>query len=103
MMSAFWHGFYPGYYTMFFGFALVGEITKDFYKSWILFKSIPEPIRKLGAWVFTQNALGYYGCTFMALTLDNTKAFLKSTNYIGIIVLISTLVLVRGLGLVQIA
>jgi hypothetical protein len=39
----------------------------------------------------------------MALTIDNTKVFLKSTNYIGIIVLISALVLVRGLGLVQIA
>ena len=32
LVSAFWHGFYPSYYLMFFFFALVTEIAKDLYK-----------------------------------------------------------------------
>jgi len=53
MMSAFWHGFYPGYYMMFFGFALIGEVTKDFYKAWILFEPIPARVRSVIAWIAT--------------------------------------------------
>jgi len=99
-MSAFWHGFYPGYYMTFFGYALVGEITKDFYKSWILFESVPYVIRKAIAYLFTQLMFGYFGVTFMLLTTEKNGQFLQITNYVGVIVLITVLVLSRALGLV---
>ena len=41
MMSAFWHGFYPGYYVMFFFFGIINEVTKDVYRAWPLFVDVP--------------------------------------------------------------
>jgi hypothetical protein len=41
IVSAFWHGFYPFYYVMFFVAAILGELTKDLYKSRIFFAFIP--------------------------------------------------------------
>lgn len=41
LVSAFWHGFYPFYYIMFFLAAILSEVTKDIFKSWILFQAIP--------------------------------------------------------------
>lgn len=35
--SAFWHGFYPFYYVMFFFCALLGELSKDIYRSRVFF------------------------------------------------------------------
>jgi lysophospholipid acyltransferase len=44
LVSAFWHGFYPFYYIMFFFAGLLGEVAKDFYRSRILFSFIPSPL-----------------------------------------------------------
>jgi lysophospholipid acyltransferase len=41
IVSAFWHGFYPFYYVMFFLAAFFVELTKDVFRSRVLFKSIP--------------------------------------------------------------
>ena len=43
VVSAFWHGFYPFYYIMFFFAAFLVEVTKDVYRSRILFNFIPSP------------------------------------------------------------
>jgi lysophospholipid acyltransferase len=37
MTSAFWHGFYPFYYVMFFFTYIFTEVSKDVYRSRILF------------------------------------------------------------------
>lgn len=37
MVSAFWHGFYPFYYVMFFFTYIFTEVSKDVYRSRILF------------------------------------------------------------------
>jgi lysophospholipid acyltransferase len=42
--SAFWHGFYPFYYVMFFFCALLGELSKDIYRSRVFFRWIPYPL-----------------------------------------------------------
>lgn len=104
MISAFWHGFFPGYYTLFFGYALLGEISKDIYKSWILFEFIPAPLRKFGALILTMNGVNYVGCTFICLTKDNVIAYIRNTNGIGYIIIILILVVIRGVfPLVKIA
>jgi lysophospholipid acyltransferase len=45
--SAFWHGFYPFYYVMFFFCALLGELSKDIYRSRIFFRWIPYPLNSI--------------------------------------------------------
>jgi len=43
-VSAFWHGFYPSYYIMFFFTAMFSELARDVYRSRSLFEFIPYPI-----------------------------------------------------------
>jgi len=45
IVSAFWHGFYPFYYVMFFFAAIMNEVAKDLYKSRVLFsKFVPKEL-----------------------------------------------------------
>ena len=44
LVSAFWHGFYPFYYIVFFFAALLVEVSKDVYRSRVLFRFIPGPL-----------------------------------------------------------
>ncbi len=45
--SAFWHGFYPFYYVMFFFCAVLGELAKDIYRSRVFFRWIPYPLNSI--------------------------------------------------------
>ena len=47
IVSAFWHGFYPFYYFMFFSSAVLGELCKDIYRSRIYFRFIPYPLNSI--------------------------------------------------------
>jgi lysophospholipid acyltransferase len=47
MVSAFWHGFYPFYYFMFFFAAILGEVCKDIYRARYIFRNIPYPISSI--------------------------------------------------------
>lgn len=47
IVSAFWHGFYPFYYVMFFFCAFLGELAKDVYRSRIYFSFIPHPLSSI--------------------------------------------------------
>jgi lysophospholipid acyltransferase len=49
IISAFWHGFYPFYYIMFFLCAFFAELTKEIYRSRVFFRNIPSPINSLMA------------------------------------------------------
>lgn len=44
IISAFWHGFYPFYYVMFFFSAFFNELAKEIYRSRVFFKFIPYPL-----------------------------------------------------------
>lgn len=44
IISAFWHGFYPFYYVMFFFCAFFAELAKDVYRSRVFFRFIPHPL-----------------------------------------------------------
>ena len=64
IMSAFWHGFYPFYYVMFFFCALVGEISKDMYRSRVYFRWIPYPFSSILANFASMLTMNYMGCCF---------------------------------------
>jgi hypothetical protein len=80
MVSAFWHGFYPSYYFCFFFAAFLSEVTKDIFKSQILFhKFIPKFARLPIAHVSTMFVMNYVGVVFTATTWTNLTIFLKAT------------------------
>ena len=47
MVSAFWHGFYPFYYVVFFFSAMLTELAKDVFRSRVLFSFIPYPLNSI--------------------------------------------------------
>ena len=50
IVSAFWHGFYPFYYVMFFFCAIFNELAKEIFKSKFYFRWIPSPLSKIIPW-----------------------------------------------------
>ena len=70
MVSAFWHGFYPYYYFMFFQAALFSELTKDLFKARALFSFIPHPLGSILANVLSLFYMGYLGVCFNNLTFE---------------------------------
>lgn len=83
MVSAFWHGFYPSYYICFFWAAILSSVTKEIYRSRILFaRVIPDS--------FTQRiicnqcsfaGMNYVGCIFAAYKFDKVMQFCFNTYF----------------------
>ena len=103
LVSAFWHGFYPFYYIMFFLAAILSEVAKDVFKARILFSFIPGPLRGVLGTFFSMVCLNYFGILINALTFERGGAFMAATYYIVPIGLFGTLALSRSIGLVRIA
>lgn len=61
IVSAFWHGFYPFYYVMFFVAAMLSELAKDVYKCWIFFEFIPPTLKPILANMLSMIAMNYCG------------------------------------------
>jgi hypothetical protein len=101
MISAFWHGFYPFYYIMFFFCGLLVEISKDFYRARILFEWVPFP--SLVGNFFSFLCLNYLGVCFNNLTFEKAGRFASSTNYAIYILLASTVLIFKVFNIVGIA
>lgn len=102
-MSAFWHGFYPFYYVMFFFAAILVEVAKDVFKARILFGFIPAKLRPLTANFFSMFCLNYFGVLQNALTFERGGNFMKATFAIVPVTLTLVLAASRTLGMVRIA
>jgi hypothetical protein len=101
IVSAFWHGFYPSYYIMFFFAAILSEVNKDIFKAGILFhKYIPASIRPIVANFAALFQMNYLGVVFTATTWSNTVFFLKATYAIPWILLLLALFYSRGTNMV---
>jgi lysophospholipid acyltransferase len=103
MVSAFWHGFYPFYYVMFFFTAIFAEISKDIYRSRILFSGIPPKVRYFMCWFLMFITMNYLAISFNQLTFEKGGNFARSTNYFVYISLIVVFVAFRFSGIVQYA
>lgn len=103
LVSAFWHGFYPFYYVMFFFAAILVECAKDVFKARALFAFIPAFIRPFVANFMSLLCLNYFGILQNALTFERGGAFMKATYGIIPIGLCIFLGLSRSLGLVKMA
>jgi len=103
LTSAFWHGFYPFYYIMFFLAAILSEVTKDIFKSWIFFQAIPKKVRYFCAHLLSMSCMNYLGIIFTSLTFENGGKFMGATNYIVPVAMFSVLGFTRGVNLVGMA
>lgn len=103
ILSAFWHGFYPSYYALFFFAALLSEVSKDIYKAGTLFSFIPALLRPILANQLSMLSLNYCGILICALTWENSKKFMGATYGLVPIGLTVSLLLSRNLGMVKYA
>lgn len=100
-VSAFWHGFYPFYYFMFFQCACIVELSKDIYRARALFSWVPYPA--VTSNFLTMLALNYLGTSFNALTFERGFNFGAATYYYIYILLPLLLFLSKTLNLVGMA
>jgi lysophospholipid acyltransferase len=101
MVSAFWHGFYPFYYIMFFVTGLLVELSKDIYRARILFEWVPFP--GVVCNFLTLLCCNYLGVCFNNLTFEKAGRFASATNYAIYIIVIVGLILAKGFNIVKMA
>jgi len=99
-VSAFWHGFYPSYYVMFFFAALLSEVNKDLFKAQIIFRNIPNILKPILANQAGFLSMNYLGIVFSSGNFHNLHIFTSSTYYFVFIGLIVTLAYTRSTNLV---
>lgn len=100
LVSAFWHGFYPFYYIMFFMAAIFVETCKDIYRARILFAGIPPWVNFIGAHFIVTLAMNYFGTSMCCLTFENGFNFMKGTYSFVYILIPIVFGLVRVSGIV---
>ena len=84
LFSAFWHGFYPSYYIMFFLFSIHTEISKMVYISdWS--KLPARNFFKWVVWILMWQIGNFLGIVFLSLDLKLTMSFISSIHYFPII------------------
>ena len=103
IVSAFWHGFRPFFYIMFFFAAILVEISKDLYKAGAVFSFIPKPMRYLLSNFLTMLVMNYFGVLHNAKDWTKGSTFCAGTYYFVFIGLIVVLTATRSLGLVRYA
>jgi lysophospholipid acyltransferase len=103
IVSAFWHGFYPFYYVMFFFAAISNEVSKDLFKArkFLFYPVIPAILRPVLANLATMIVLNYFGTIFTALTFENGMKFMANTYYFVPISLFVILAFTRQTKLVK--
>lgn len=95
MVSAFWHGFYPGYYNTFFFLALIVEIGKDVYRTRHFFNFIPYPISEILRNMLILTSLNYLAVGMILLDLSKGYAFYKKYYFFGHIGLTGAFIFLR--------
>jgi lysophospholipid acyltransferase len=82
LTSAFWHGFYPGYYIMFVGVMLESLVSKNIERLQpVLFPWAPRAIRILISYIFTNYITGYFAAGFFLLEVSKSLKFYKSYGF----------------------
>lgn len=79
-VSAFWHGFYPGYYVFFFTMVFVNDLGKFYYQSDFSFIPFSRALDTIW-WFYTMFLANYVGVTFALLSLERSFVSMASLNY----------------------
>lgn len=81
-ISAFWHGFYPFYYIMFFWAGLCLELAKEVFRNRDLFEWMPYYLKWFLANQLTMFQMNYLGVSFNQLTFERGYNMAKGTGFI---------------------
>jgi hypothetical protein len=97
--SAFWHGFYPGYYLAFFSTVLQFEtdtLARKYIKPLFIKEGDTRPhwIYTLGGKIHTAWCLNYYGATFLVLAGSTSIYMWKSMYFVVHIMNIASIILI---------
>ena len=90
LVSAVWHGFYPGYYIFFIELGLVDYISKLYGNilNPLVEGKLPGPLIYVIAWLWCFAWFSYINICFFLLSFENTHKVHGSMNYIGEIILV---------------
>jgi len=102
-VSAFWHGFYPGYYLFFLLSAIYTEVAKDvrrvvrpfFVTSDDKPKYPSKYLYDIGTIIVTSWFLNYAGTSFLYLSLENAMKLYTNLYFSGHIIAVIALILFR--------
>lgn len=86
LVSAFWHGFYPGYYITFISGALYTALTRSIYKSftWPLSQKYRRPLLYLPNYILVD----YFAAPFSLQTFEDSWKFCRAWGFYGHICLL---------------
>jgi lysophospholipid acyltransferase len=84
MVSAFWHGFYPFYYVMFFNAGLCLELAKEVFRNrdWFVWSWMPYYMKWFICNQLTMFQMNYLGVSFNQLTFERGYNMAKGTGFI---------------------
>lgn len=92
LVSAFWHGFYPGYYITFVSGALYTALTRQIYRKFTW--PLPPKWRPILLYLPNYLLVDYYAAAFSLQTLQDSIAFAKAWYFYGhIFMLLAFLIL----------
>ena len=100
-IMAFWHGFYPQYYIVYFFVFLVTNTHKEIYGCGFLFRAIPKQLRTVICIIGSNWMINYGGILQEARTLENGSKFLNATYYYLFVFCFIFLAITKGFGLVR--
>lgn len=86
VISAYWHGFFFGYYSFFIGLGLMDIAWKVVPKTQIaqtIAEIVPNPIMRVFNWYICHFALSYFGITFYFLLVQPNLQIWDSLYYVG--------------------
>ncbi len=94
MISALWHGFYPGYFIAFFHWSLLAIASKYCYKASFKFANFnfDNPIYKLSKFLIFKILMSYFGSFFMLLSFELSWKLIVSTYFIPPLLLYSVII-----------
>lgn len=104
-ISAFWHGFYPGYYLMWSVMAIAQSTATAMHKKTRpLFINDEDPkknsriivfLYQLGGWLLTSLCVSYYTTSFHLLTIGDTCAWFNRMYWSGHIITFALFLLIK--------
>lgn len=81
VVSAIWHGFYPGYYLFFISSGLLDYQFKLGSKIWVLFTWMPVHLQRFLLFAITYIQCAYWGLSFILLDMSRIHKFHSALSY----------------------